>query len=71
MELELGRWDHIKATDKPFDYYYQREPFSALGRVIRFENDDPKRLRAGVDFIGVDEGQRAAVFRFIQKQMSR
>ena len=71
MELDIGRWDDIKSTDKPFDYFYQREPFTVLGKIIRFERHDEKRLVIGVDFIGVDESQRISVFRYIQKLLSK
>ena len=70
MEVELGRWNDLKATDKPFDYYYQREPFTVLGNIIRFEDREEDHVLVGVDFIGVDESQRSSVFRFIQKKMS-
>ena len=69
MEVGLGKWNDIKATDKPFDYFYQREPFTVLGKIIRFEENGEKHLYVGIDFIGIDEGQRKSVFRFIRKMM--
>ena len=70
MEIELGRWNEHKANDKPFDYYYQREPFTVLGQIIRFDDNEEKRMRVGIDFIGVDESQRQSVFRHIQRLMN-
>jgi len=57
------------ATDKPFDYHYQREPFTVLGKIIRFDENVEKHLYVGINFIGVDEGQRESVFRYIRKMM--
>lgn len=71
MELEIGKWNDIKATDKPFDYFYQREPFTVLGKIIRFEKDNSNQLVVGIDFVGVDESQRTSVFRYIQKLLSK
>jgi hypothetical protein len=70
MDIDMGRWNDLKATDKPFDYYYQREPFSVLGKIIRFEESE-NQMFVGIDFIGVDEGQRAAVYRYIKKIISK
>ncbi|MCK5708657.1 MAG: PilZ domain-containing protein [Candidatus Aureabacteria bacterium] len=71
MELEIGKWNEIKATDKPFDYFYHREPFTVLGKIIRFETDSRKQIVVGIDFVGVDESQRTSVFRYIQKLLSK
>jgi len=70
LEIELGKWNEYKANDRPFDYYYQREPLTVLGKIVRLEESDGKRfIYAGIDFVGVDESHKIMVLKYIEKKL--
>ncbi len=71
MEIELGRWNEYKANDRPFDYYYQREPLTVLGKIVRMEKmEEGRYIQVGIDFIGVDETHKRMVLKYIEKRIN-